>query len=134
MWSSERNCFLQCIPESVRLSSGELAAYNNLKINEINAMLETVATRTELHDVAQTIIGQHQSDIKGAQFMALDCNTSKCQYTSSFHSEMDYRHAVDALSSQISSCLKEFCPTNLPLFDSMLKHCKFHALTSAVHS
>ena len=54
-----------------RLSSGELAAYNNSKINEINVMLETVATRSELHDVAQTIIGQHQSDIKGALRVAL---------------------------------------------------------------
>lgn len=53
------------IRKLVRLSSGELAAYNNSKINEINVMLETVARRSELHDVAQTIIGQHQSDMKG---------------------------------------------------------------------
>ena len=59
---------ISCISLSVfsnSISAGELATFNNQKIQNINLALAEMATRTELHDVAQTIIGQHQIDTDG---------------------------------------------------------------------
>lgn len=49
-----------------RISAGELAAYNTKKILDVTAALSELVTRSELRDVTQTIIGQHQSDSEGA--------------------------------------------------------------------
>ena len=59
---------ISCISLSVfsnSISAGELATFNNQKMQKINLTLSEMATRTELHDVAQTIIGQHQIDTDG---------------------------------------------------------------------
>ena len=59
-----------------RISAGELAAYNTKSIFDITAAHSKFVTRTELHDVAQTIIRQHQSDSEGDYHLSafsLDC-------------------------------------------------------------
>ena len=59
-----------------RISAGELAAYNTQSIFDITTAQSKFVTRTELHDVAQTIIRQHQSDSEGEyqlSDLSLDC-------------------------------------------------------------
>ena len=48
----------------LRISAGELAIHNNRRIQDIYSVLSEAATRSELKDVAQTIINQHQTDVK----------------------------------------------------------------------
>jgi hypothetical protein len=48
--------------EGKELSAGELSTFNTLKIQSITEALAELATRSELHEIAHTIVEQHHGD------------------------------------------------------------------------
>jgi hypothetical protein len=73
----------------IELSAGELATFNNQQIQTMNATIVDLSTRTELHDVAHTIVEQHQINMKAMKEYAAPMEVTKA--LQQFHQDISSR-------------------------------------------
>eukprot|EP00596_Hydrurales_sp_CCMP1899_P008657 CAMPEP_0119049210 /NCGR_PEP_ID=MMETSP1177-20130426/63414_1 /TAXON_ID=2985 /ORGANISM="Ochromonas sp, Strain CCMP1899" /LENGTH=365 /DNA_ID=CAMNT_0007026149 /DNA_START=135 /DNA_END=1229 /DNA_ORIENTATION=+ len=73
----------------IEFSAGELATFNNQQLQTMNATIVDLSTRTELHDVAHTIVEQHQINMKAMKEYAAPIEVTKA--LQQFHQDMSSR-------------------------------------------